>query len=129
MPRDRSAATPVWTGFLPFNGTVGVTRFGSFDPELALRYTQTNPESRGWGIFEWHPKPNAAPDDPKLYQAATDGLRTYYRARCHHLFAGWWHSDPAKDTKDFPLADSQFAKAIKDFMNSRPDQPYPGSAR
>ncbi len=125
-PRDRSAATPTWTAYLPFNGTIGVTRFGFFDPELALRYTKANPESRGWGIFEWHPKPNADPQDPKLYQTASDNLRTYYRAKCHHLFAGWWSADPAKQTKDFPLADSQFAKAIKDFMNSRPDQPYPG---
>ena len=125
-PRDRSAATPTWTAYLPFNGTVGVTRFGFFDPGLALHYTKANPESRGWGIFEWHPKPNADPNDPEPYQTATDNLRTYYRARCHHLFAGWWYADPAKQTKDFPLADSQFAKAIKDFIDSRPDQPYPG---
>ena len=127
--RDRSGATPTWTGYLPFNGTVGVTRFGFFDPKLALQYTKANPQSRGWGIFEWHPKPFSEPDDPKLYQTASEHLRTYYQARCHHLFAGWWKPDPPKGKQDFPLADSVFAKAIKDFVSSCPDQPYPGTPR
>ena len=127
--RNRSGATPVWTGFVPFNGTVGVTRFGPFDPKLASQYTKGNPQSRGWGIFEWHPKPFSEPDDPKLYSTATEHLRTYYQARCHHLFAGWWKTDPPKGKQDFPLADSVFAKAVKDFMGTCPDQPYPGTPR
>lgn len=128
-PRDRSAASPTWTGFLPFNGTVGITRFGSFDPKLALNYTKTVPQSRGWGIFEWHPQPDADPKSAKLYQKASGDLQTYYRAKCHHLFAGWWSVGESKQSKTFPLADSEFAHAIKDFMASRPDQPYPGTPR
>ena len=128
-PRDRSGATPTWTGFLPFNGTVGITRFGPFDPKLALDYTRTIPQSRGWGIFEWHPQPDADPRSPKLYRKASADLQTYYRAKCHHLFAGWWSVGESKQSKTFPLADSEFAHAIKDFMASRPDQPYPGAPR
>lgn len=127
--RDRSGATPTWTGFAPFNGTVGITRFGPFDPKLALQYTKTVPQSRGWGIFEWHPKPNADPKSPELYEKASGDLQTYYRAKCHHLFAGWWSAGESKQSTTFPLADSEFAHAIKDFMASRPDQPYPGTPR
>ena len=127
--RDRSGATPTWTGFVPFNGTVGITRFGAFDPKLALDYTRTVPQSRGWGIFEWHPQPDADPKSSKLYQKASADLQTYYRAKCHHLFAGWWSVGESKQSKTFPLADSEFAHAIKDFMASRPDQPYPGTPR
>ena len=125
--RDLSSASPVWSGYLPFNGTVGITRFGPIDTKLMTQYTALNPESRNWGIFEWHPKPNAKPDEPALYDAATRDLRTYYNARCHHLFAGWWHvgERPKKDI--FPLRDSQFSKAIKSFLASLPDKPYPGT--
>jgi hypothetical protein len=129
--RDRTSASPIWTGFLPFDGTVGVTRFGFIDPKMVLSYTRTVPQSRGWGIFEWHPMPDADPKDPKLYQKASENLQAYYRGKCHHLFAGWWSmpGEDSKQTKTFPLADSGFAKAIKDFLASRPDQPYPGTPR
>jgi hypothetical protein len=58
-------------------------------------------------------------------------LQAYYRGKCHHLFAGWWSmpGEDSKQTKTFPLADSGFAKAITDFLASRPDQPYPGTPR
>ena len=126
-PRDRSSASPVWSGYLPFNGTVGITRFGPIDPKLLTQYTSLNPESRGWGIFEWHPKPNAKPDEPALYDAATRDLHTYYNARCHHLFAGWWRVGKPPEKDIFPLRDSEFAKAIKSFLASLPDKPYPGT--
>ena len=119
--RCRSSASPAWTGYLPRSGNVGVTRFDRFDPKVATQYTALSPETRNWGIFEWHPLPNSKPQDPKLYDRATQDLNTYYNARCHYLFAGWWG-----DTGSFPLDGSNFAKAIKDFLASREDKPYLG---
>ena len=83
------------------------------------------PRSRNWGIFEWHPLPNAAPQDQKLYDTAKSHLSAYYDENVHYLFPGWWNKDGGRD-KTFPLNDSVFVTAIKDFLASRPDKPYPG---
>jgi hypothetical protein len=119
--RCRSSASPLWTGYLPMNGNVGITRFGPINPQAALQYTALNPQSRNWGIFEWHPMPGAKPDDPELYEKTTKQLDVLYKGDCHYLFAGWWNGSAT-----FPLKDSNMARAIKDFLASRPDSPYPG---
>jgi len=126
-PRALSSASPVWTGYLPKSGTVGVTSFGWFDPKLALQYTSLTPDNHGWGIFEWHPLPKAAPDDQKLYDTAMKELLIYSSNNCHHLFAGWWtdKNSDSPNRKIFPMNDSKFAEAIKTFMDSTPDSPPP----
>ena len=123
--RSRSGASPVWTGYLPASHTVGVTCFGWFDPQLALQYSNLTPDNNGWGIFEWHPRPNSRRDDPKLYDAAMKELVVYSRQNCRHLFAGWWNlkGKDADPKQIFWLNDSKFAEAIKTFMVSTPDNP------
>ena len=120
--RCRSSASPVWTGYLPASQTVGVTCFGWFDPALATQYLP--PCNHGWGIFEWHARPNAGPDDQKLYDSAMKAMLVFSRENCRHLFAGWWRAKSA-DAKIFPLNDSKFAEAIKAFMDSTPENPPP----
>jgi hypothetical protein len=115
--RLRSGADPIWTGALASSGNMGITRFGYINPALLTKY------SPSWGIFEWHPKPNASPYDPVLYSTALSHLNTYYQNGCHALFPGWWYPLPRVDTT-FPLPDSQFATAIRDFMAARKEQPY-----
>ncbi len=114
--RCRSSASPVWTGWLPQNGSVGITRFGSIDPELPHQYVRLSPGSRGWGIFEWHPKPHAAPDDPQLHDLAARDLVNYTTHGCRFLFAGWWR----KEDPVFRLDDSGFATAIREFLAAPP---------
>jgi hypothetical protein len=99
---------------------VGVTCFGWFDPAWALQYSNLSPDNHGWGIFEWHPRPNSDPDSPVLYDSAMKELLVYSQHNCRHLFAGWWNAAKA-DAKIFPLNDSKFAEAIKTFMESTPD--------
>ena len=60
-----------------------------------------------------------------LFDAAKSYLEEYATNGCRFLFAGWWHiaGQPNKDTKTFPLPDSRFAEAIRDFLAHRSDQP------
>ena len=90
--RLRSSASPVWTGFIPWNGNVGITLFnGPMSYDTIKQYTDLVPGSRNWGIFEWHPLPNAAPQDQKLYDTAKSHLAAYYDEKVHYLFPGWWN--------------------------------------
>jgi hypothetical protein len=120
--RCRSSASPIWSGYLPLSGNVGITRFGPIDPALLTQYSRLDPHSSGWGIFEWHPRPNSKPEDQQLYDTALHDLQTYYAAGCHALFAGWWRNEKT-DRNIFPLDDSAFARAIHDFLASRKDAP------
>jgi hypothetical protein len=123
--RCRSSASPVWTGYLELNGSVGITQFGPTDVARLTQYSNLQPNSPGWGIFEWHPLYKAAPQDQELYDIALRDLLNYYQNGCHHLFAGWWQT---KDTdKIFHLQNSMFSKAIHDFLATRPDKPFPGA--
>ncbi len=114
--RALSSASTIWSGYLPQNGHVGITRFGSLDPNYITQY------SRDWGIFEWHPAPNQPPDSPALYNAALRDLRKFVFNGCHVLFPGWWHS--ARTGKTFPLNDSNLAKAIGTFLAEQPNAPH-----
>jgi hypothetical protein len=110
--RGLSGADSIWTGYYEPGATVGLTRFGPINVQEITQY------SHNWGIFEWHPKPYSKPNDPILYKAATDALNLYYQNGCHVLFAGWWEGDG--ETKDiFPLNDSQFARAIHDWLRAQ----------
>ena len=126
--RSRSSASPVWTGYLEINGSVGITQFGPTDIARITQYSNLQPNSPGWGIFEWHPLYKANAQDQELYDIALRDLLNYYQNGCHHLFAGWWHTpDKVAGEKIFHLRDSLFAKAIHDFLATRPDKPFPGA--
>jgi hypothetical protein len=117
----RTMAMGVWTGYAPASQTVGITRFGSIDPQLMTQYAPH------WGIFEWHPQPAAAPQEQRLYAAAKRDLAVYAANGCRFLFPGWWHAagKPNFDTATFPLPDSRFSEAIRDFLAAQPDAPLP----
>ncbi len=116
--RNRSSASVVWTGYLEKSHTVGITRFGGINPALMTQY------AGDWGIFEWHTLPNADPNSQTLYNTSLSHLNNYYQNKCHFLFPGWWKQITNTQDKRFPLNDSQFAGAIRDFMQSRSEVPY-----
>lgn len=116
--RNRSSASTVWTGFLEKSQTVGITRFAGIDPTLMTQY------ANDWGIFEWHPLPNADPASSSLYNAGIAALKNYYTNKCHYLFPGWWTQISASLDATFPLNDSRFADAIHDFMKTCTEVPY-----
>ena len=115
--RARTGADPMWTGVSDFNGHLGVTRFGSFPYDLAQTYSQN------WGIFEWHPQPGAAADDPALYSSTISSLNNYYANGAHVLFPGWWENT---NSSTFLLTDSNFAVGLHDWLAAQPDLPPPG---
>lgn len=115
----RTMAMNVWTGYVPASETVGITRFGHIDPKLMTHY------AKHWGIFEWHPQPNVAPDSQRLYESAKSDLEEYTAHGCRYLFPGWWHpkDKPNKDTHIFQLPDSRFTEAIRDFLAAQKNAP------
>jgi hypothetical protein len=122
--RLRSGATPIWTGYYEPGQTVGITRFGIIDPAWVTRYAAR------WGIFEWHPLPWRPAREPTydddLYAATVDSLESYYQNGARVLFPGWWTTDGSvKNDGTFPLADSGFARGIRDWLAEQPDQPRP----
>lgn len=117
-PRNRSSASTIWTGLLEKSKTVGITRFGDINPDLMTQYADD------WGIFEWHTAPNADPGTQALYTASINALNNYYQHKVHYLFPGWWSVTAPDNSSIFPLNDSRFADAIKDFMTARNEVPY-----
>lgn len=116
--RNRSSASTIWTGYLEKSETVGITRFGDIDPDLVTQY------AGDWGIFEWHtlPNPHLRLDD--LYSTSKAHLNKFYANQCHILFPGWWDTNPPASDETFPLNDSDFGRAIGEFMSSRVPVPY-----
>lgn len=117
-PRNRSSASTIWSGLLEKSKTVGITRFGDINPALMTQY------ANDWGIFEWHTAPNADPGTQALYTASINALNNYYQHNVHYLFPGWWSVIAPDNNSIFPLNDSRFADAIKDFMTAREEVPY-----
>ncbi|HWS00042.1 MAG TPA: Ig-like domain-containing protein, partial [Prolixibacteraceae bacterium] len=117
-PRNRSSASTIWSGYLEKSKTVGITRFGDINPELMTQY------AGDWGIFEWHTLPNADPGTAALYNTSMAALGNYYRNKVHYLYPGWWSKDSPDNSSIFPLNDSKFAEAIRDFMVARTEVPY-----
>lgn len=116
--RNRSSASTIWTGYLEKSGTVGITRFGDIDPDLVTQY------AGDWGIFEWHTLPNPHLRMENLYTTSKSHLNKFYSNQCHILFPGWWNTSPPASDETFPLNDSDFGRAIGDFMSSRVPVPY-----
>ena len=117
-PRNRSSASTVWSGLLEKSKTAGITRFGDISPSLMTQYADD------WGIFEWHTAPNADPNTQALYDASSNALTNYYQHKVHFLFPGWWSVTAPDNSAIFPLNDSKFADAIRDFMLARNEVPY-----
>ncbi len=117
-PRNRSSASTIWSGYLEKSKTVGITRFGDINPALMTQY------AGDWGIFEWHTLPNADPNTSALYNTSTTALNNYYQHKVHYLFPGWWSKALPDNSSTFPLNDSKFAEAIRDFMQVREEIPY-----
>ncbi|KAK9807106.1 hypothetical protein WJX73_005223 [Symbiochloris irregularis] len=118
--RCRSGAHPLWTARLDANGTLGSTRFGPYDCALADRYCSN------WGIFEWHPLPNAQPHSKELYDAAIKALDGFFASSGYCFFPGWWiEGEGPAGGGTFPLNDSQFACAMRDWLAGHPDIPRP----
>jgi len=136
--------SPTWTGLLPFNGNVGITNFWTINPNFMTQYTNTYPNSKGWGIFEWHPFPSQNSGmtpavhhlSQQLYDITLRDVTNYYNNGAHYLCIGWWW--PADQSywpsnmpqtgydSSFPVNDSRTADALRDFLASRPNAPYPG---
>jgi hypothetical protein len=117
-PRNRSSASTIWSGYLEKSKNVGITRFGDVNPALMTQYADD------WGIFEWHTAPNADPNTQALYTTSLNALNNYYTHKVHALFPGWWEMQAPDNNSIFPLNDSRFADAIKDFMMARDEVPY-----
>ncbi len=116
--RNRSSASTVWTGYMEESSTVGITRFGDIDPDLMLLY------AGDWGIFEWHTLLNPHLSVQSLYATSISHLQKFYQNSCHMLFPGWWKPDPPAADETFPLNDSDFGRAIHDFMEGTTEVPY-----
>jgi autotransporter-associated beta strand protein len=117
--RNRSGATPIWTGLLSLNGQLGITRFGGLNLSQLLQYSST------WGIFEWHPAPYSSPTNPALYTTTLSHLNSYYTNGARCLFPGWWRETGTPGDPIFPLPDSKFAEALRDWLAGKPDVPPP----
>ena len=119
IKKARTMAMTSWTGYVPECESVGITWVGPISPKVATQY------ARHWGIFEWHPRPGKDANDIALYNSASSDLETYYENGCRFLFPGWWHQkeEPVTHAGLMPLPDSQFAKAISDFLRARSNMP------
>lgn len=131
LNRNRSSASPSWTATLETTGNTGFTAMGVKLPmPFVNQYMDLHPGSYGWGLFEWHPCPLGVgqsdfAQNPLLYLICLSALQYYYDIGCHYLFPGWWQTG-GKTHAIYPLNDSQFALAIKDFLAARSNTPYPG---
>lgn len=114
--RALSSASNIWTGYLPQNGHVGITRFGNLPTPFMTQY------SDNWGIFEWYPLANSPPQSPALYHAARRDLEQFTAHGCRALFPGWWFTNPEGKTLSFN--GSTLAQAVKDFLAKRTRQDY-----
>ncbi len=131
--RQRSGATPIWTGYLEKNGMLGLTRFGTI-PDIAkmLQYVElTRKRNRGWGFFEWHPKPanSTTRDTPAYiedsYNATFKELGKLVPNRMRVVTPGWWdYSGAGFNWDTFPTYASGMVEAIRAFSAQYPDVPF-----
>lgn len=133
--RQRSGATPIWTGYLEKNGMLGLTRFSTVpDINKMLQYVNlTGKRNRGWGFFEWHPKPadtagtlrdtSAYIEDS--YTATFAELGKLVPSRMRVVTPGWWDfSGTGFNWNTFPTWKSGMVEAIKAFSAQYPDVPF-----
>ncbi|MCF7817869.1 MAG: thrombospondin type 3 repeat-containing protein, partial [Kiritimatiellales bacterium] len=133
--RQRSGATPIWTGYLEKCGMLGLTRFGTVpDIDKLLQYVNlTDKQNRGWGFFEWHPNPadtaGTLRDTPAYiedaYITTFKELGKLVPNRMRVVTPGWWNFSGAGFNWDtFPTYGSGMVEAIKAFSAQYPDVPF-----
>lgn len=133
--RQRSGATPIWTGYLEKNGMLGITRFGTVpDINKMLQYVNlTGKRNRGWGFFEWHPKPadtagtlrDTAAYIEDSYTTTFSELGKLVPNRMRVVTPGWWDfSGTGFNWNTFPTWKSGMVEAIKAFSAQYPDVPF-----
>jgi hypothetical protein len=131
--RQRSGATPIWTGYLEKNGMLGLTRFSTVpDVSKMLQYVNlTGKRNRGWGFFEWHPKPassttrDTAAYIEDSYNVTFKELGRLVPNRMRVVTPGWWDFSGAGFNWDtFPTYQSGMVEAIKAFSAQYPDVPF-----
>lgn len=133
--RQRSGATPIWTGYLEKSGMLGLTRFGTVpDISKMLQYVNlTAKRNRGWGFFEWHPKPadtaGTLRDTPAYiedsYTTTFSELGKLVPNRMRVVTPGWWDfSGAGFNWNTFPTWKSGMVEAIKAFSAQYPDVPF-----
>jgi len=133
--RQRSGATPIWTGYLEKNGMLGLTRFGTV-PDIGkmMQYVNlTDKRNRGWSFFEWHPKPadtaGTLRDTPAYiedsYTVTFKELGRLVPNRMRVVTPGWWDTSGSGFNWDtFPTYNSGMVEAIKAFSAQYPDVPF-----
>jgi hypothetical protein len=122
--RRFTTASPLWTaddGKGAFGGFgLGITTFDYMADETV--FARARAMDANWALLEYHPDSQHAG-----YYRSLDSLRALYRQRVHVLAPGWWgYKKPP-----FMLDGTEFAKAIKDWMNNpsgfdESDQPWNG---
>ena len=122
--RRFTTASPLWTADDskgPFGGFgLGITTFDYMADETV--FARARAMDANWALLEYHPDSQHAG-----YYRSLDSLRALYRQRVHVLAPGWWgYKKPP-----FMLDGTEFAKAIKDWMNNpsgfdETDQPWNG---
>lgn len=122
--RRFTTASPLWTAddakgaFGGFG--LGITTFDYMADETV--FARARAMDANWALLEYHPDSQHAG-----YYRSLDSLRALYRQRVHVLAPGWWgYKKPP-----FMLDGTEFAKAIKDWMNNpsgfdESDQPWNG---
>ncbi len=133
--RNRSGATPIWTGYNEQNGMLGLTRFGTVpNMNAMLQYVNlTTKRNRGWGFFEWHPMPadtagtqrDTAAYIEDTYAATFKELGNLVPNRLRVLTPGWWDfSGTGFNWNTFPTWKSSMVEAIKAFSQQYQDVPF-----
>lgn len=131
--RQRSGATPIWTGLLD-NGMLGLTRFGTIpDIDKMMQYVDlTDKQNRGWGFFEWHPRkateslPRDTPEyNEQAYTITFSELNKMVPNRMRVATPGWWDfSGDSWNWETFPTWNSPMVEAIKAHSAQYPDVPF-----
>jgi hypothetical protein len=114
---------------------LGLTRFGTVpDISKMLQYVNlTGKRNRGWGFFEWHPKPadtaGTQRDTPAYiedsYTTTFSELGKLVPNRMRVVTPGWWDfSGAGFNWNTFPTWQSGMVEAIKAYSAQYPDVPF-----
>jgi hypothetical protein len=127
--RQVNLAEPIWTGLSKFNGTVGITRYGSISSSQLSQITQY---TNSWGIYEWHPQKSPT-DNADLKARTKSALTNFYNANCRFLCPFTWTNGTgglpggASLPGLYPVKDCGFSWGIKEWLNEQPDYVNPTS--
>ncbi len=108
--RALSSASPIWTGLSKQNGSVGITRYGTFNSTTLGYITQY---TDFWSVHEWHPRPNET-DDNVLRTYAMSEIEKMYNNKCRLVCPFSWTGNAP-----YPVRDSGIATGLKDWMDGK----------